>query len=134
MIQATTNATLSSAYNGASVTAVFPSLDTGAVASMLSIGHRTGLFDVMAQMPPATSSEIANRAELAERYVREWLAVMVTGRIVRYDPARRTYYLPPEHAVEGTELQVMYMNELYPVKVAVAGSTPLFDPTNERMK
>jgi glycine cleavage system aminomethyltransferase T/glycine/D-amino acid oxidase-like deaminating enzyme len=43
-------------------------------------------------------------------------------------------YLPPEHAMEGTELQVMYMNELYPVKVAVAGSTPLFDPDNSRMK
>lgn len=43
-------------------------------------------------------------------------------------------YLPPEHAVEGADLQVMYMNELYPVKVAVVGSTPLFDPENERMK
>ncbi len=43
-------------------------------------------------------------------------------------------YLPPEHAVVGTELRVMYMNELYPVSVAVAGSTPLFDPDNERMK
>ncbi len=43
-------------------------------------------------------------------------------------------YLPPEHAVEGTDLQVMYMNDLFPVKVAVAGSTPLFDPDNERMK
>ncbi|MEZ5250764.1 MAG: glycine cleavage T C-terminal barrel domain-containing protein [Ilumatobacteraceae bacterium] len=26
-------------------------------------------------------------------------------------------YLPPEHAVEGTKLQVMYMNERYPVTV-----------------
>ena len=43
-------------------------------------------------------------------------------------------YLPPELAVVGTDLQVMYMNELYPVKVAVAGNTPLFDPDNERMK
>ena len=43
-------------------------------------------------------------------------------------------YLPPEHAVEGKELAVVYMNELYPVRVAVAGSTPLFDPANERMK
>ena len=43
-------------------------------------------------------------------------------------------YLPLEHAVVGTELRVMYMNELYPVKVAVAGSTPLFDPTDARMK
>jgi glycine cleavage system aminomethyltransferase T/glycine/D-amino acid oxidase-like deaminating enzyme len=43
-------------------------------------------------------------------------------------------YLPPEYAVVGTDLQVMYMNELYPVKVAVAGSTSLFDPDNDRMK
>jgi glycine cleavage system aminomethyltransferase T len=43
-------------------------------------------------------------------------------------------YLPPAHAVVGTELRVMYMNELFPVEVAVAGSTPLFDPDNERMK
>ncbi|MCO5329425.1 MAG: FAD-dependent oxidoreductase [Ilumatobacteraceae bacterium] len=43
-------------------------------------------------------------------------------------------YLPPEHAVVGTKLQMMYMNELYPVTVEVAGSTPLFDPTDARMK
>jgi glycine cleavage system aminomethyltransferase T/glycine/D-amino acid oxidase-like deaminating enzyme len=43
-------------------------------------------------------------------------------------------YLPPEHAVVDTELAVMYMNELYPVKVVVAGSTPLFDPDDKRMK
>ncbi len=43
-------------------------------------------------------------------------------------------YLPPSHAREGKELAVMYMNELYPVEVAVAGSTPLFDPQNARMK
>ena len=43
-------------------------------------------------------------------------------------------YLPLEHAVVGTDLAVMYMNELYPVKVAVVGSTPLFDPSDSRMK
>ena len=43
-------------------------------------------------------------------------------------------YLPPQHAVVGTKLQVMYMNELYPVTVEVAGATPLFDPTDARMK
>jgi glycine cleavage system aminomethyltransferase T/glycine/D-amino acid oxidase-like deaminating enzyme len=43
-------------------------------------------------------------------------------------------YLPPEYAKEGTRLKVEYFAEHYPVTVAVAGSTPLFDPTNERMK
>lgn len=43
-------------------------------------------------------------------------------------------YLPKEHAIEGNKLLVEYMMEQYPVTVAVAGSTPLFDPQNERMK
>jgi glycine cleavage system aminomethyltransferase T len=43
-------------------------------------------------------------------------------------------YLPPEHAVEGAELAVMYMNELFPVSVARVGSQPLFDPDDSRMK
>jgi len=43
-------------------------------------------------------------------------------------------YLPPEHAVEGTELRVMYMNELFPVEVIRVGSRPLFDPDDIRMK
>ena len=44
-------------------------------------------------------------------------------------------YLPPEHAVEGSsELAVEYMNERFPVTVAVAGATPLFDPENARIR
>ncbi len=43
-------------------------------------------------------------------------------------------YLPTDLAVEGADFSVMYMNELYPIKVAVAGSTPLFDPDDSRMK
>lgn len=43
-------------------------------------------------------------------------------------------YLPPEYAVVGEELAVLYMNELFPVTVASASSTPLFDPDNERVK
>ncbi len=73
-------------------------LNSGALALMTSIGHRTGLFDVMAGLPPSTSERIASIADLNERYVREWLAAMVVGRIVEYDPEDGTYYLPQEHA------------------------------------
>src|SRR6204780_3483609 len=69
-----------------------------AVALMVSVGHRPGLFDVMAAMPAATSAEIASRACLDERYVREWLAVMTTGRIVEHDGATGSYALPADHA------------------------------------
>jgi glycine cleavage system aminomethyltransferase T/glycine/D-amino acid oxidase-like deaminating enzyme len=43
-------------------------------------------------------------------------------------------YLPPEHAVVGEQLSVLYMGDRFPVTVAVAGSTPLFDPENERVR
>ena len=43
-------------------------------------------------------------------------------------------YLPPQYAKEGTKLALEYMNEHYPVTVAVAGSRPLFDPENTRMR
>jgi glycine cleavage system aminomethyltransferase T/glycine/D-amino acid oxidase-like deaminating enzyme len=43
-------------------------------------------------------------------------------------------YLPPEHARTGTRLAVEYFGEQYPVAVAVAGSTPLFDPENTRVR
>jgi len=72
------------------------------VALMVSVGHRTGLFDVMATMPAATSAEIASRASLDERYVREWLAVMTTGRIVEYDGVAEAYSLPAAHAASLT--------------------------------
>jgi SAM-dependent methyltransferase len=73
-------------------------MNEAALALMVSVGHRTGLFDVMAAMPAATSAEIAARASLDERYVREWLAVMTTGRIVEHEGATEAYLLPAEHA------------------------------------
>ncbi|MGB5973236.1 MAG: class I SAM-dependent methyltransferase, partial [Nodosilinea sp.] len=73
-------------------------LNYGALALMTSIGHRTELFDTMADLPPATSQQIAEAAGLNERYVREWLGAMVTGRFITYDPSGDTYALPPAHA------------------------------------
>jgi SAM-dependent methyltransferase len=64
----------------------------------VSVGHQTGLFDAMAVLPPSTSSEIAKAADLDERYVRELLGALTTGRITTYDPDLGTYVLPPEHA------------------------------------
>jgi heterotetrameric sarcosine oxidase gamma subunit len=43
-------------------------------------------------------------------------------------------YLPTDLAVEGQQFLVQYMGERFPVTVAVAGSRPLFDPANERVR
>lgn len=73
-------------------------LNGAALSLMASIGHRTGLFDHLAAISPCTAGELAAKAELNERYVREWLAVMCTSRVVDYDPNGATYLLPKEHA------------------------------------
>jgi len=73
-------------------------LNGGALALTTSLGHRSGLFDTLAEIGSATSTEIANAADLNERYVREWLGAMVTGGIVEYDTTYKTYQLPDEHA------------------------------------
>jgi 2-polyprenyl-3-methyl-5-hydroxy-6-metoxy-1,4-benzoquinol methylase len=64
---------------------------------MISVGHRTGLFDAMAELSSATSADIARSAGLQERYVREWLGAMVASGVVKYDVPSQSYHLP--HAI-----------------------------------
>jgi hypothetical protein len=54
-------------------------INYGSLSLMMSIGHRTGIFDAMRALPPSTSEEIAKASGLNERYVREWLGAMVTA-------------------------------------------------------
>jgi hypothetical protein len=73
-------------------------INEGMLTLMVSVGHRTGLFDSMANMRPATAAHIADAAGLDERYVRDWLNGMTVGRVVDYGSATSSYRLPPEHA------------------------------------
>lgn len=73
-------------------------IDGAALAILCSVGHQTGLLETMAGLPPSTSAEIAEAAGLNERYVREWLGGMTTGRVVEYDAAAATYALPAHRA------------------------------------
>jgi SAM-dependent methyltransferase len=65
---------------------------------MVSLGDRLGLYRTLAGAGPLTSAELAQRADCAERYVREWLGSQVAAAYVDYDPASETYELPAEHA------------------------------------
>ncbi|GAU09867.1 class I SAM-dependent methyltransferase [Desulfoplanes formicivorans] len=76
-------------------------LNYGALNLAMGIGYTTGLFEVLDAMDtPATVQEIAKDARLDERYIREWLGVMVTGGIVELEKNERgedMYLLPREH-------------------------------------
>ncbi|MBC2778752.1 class I SAM-dependent methyltransferase [Parasphingopyxis marina] len=85
-------------------------LNDAAASMMISIGHRTGLFTVMQDGRAVTSAELAEKAKLHERYVREWLGAMTTARIVSFDPASGKFTLPADHGAflgEGAEIANM---------------------------
>lgn len=77
-------------------------LNFGALNLAMSVGYRTGLFDVMDMFEtPQTVTAIAEKAGLNSRYIREWLGVMATGGIVELsqdDEAQSRFFLPKAHA------------------------------------
>ncbi|KTD61815.1 class I SAM-dependent methyltransferase [Legionella spiritensis] len=73
-------------------------MNDAALTLMISVGHRTGLFDIMDTLDYSSSEAIARHAGLNERYVREWLNALAVGGIVDFNARDKTYQLPPEHA------------------------------------
>lgn len=97
-------------------------LNAASMCLMASIGHRTGLFDIMRGMSPATVEEIATRSGLNERYVREWLGAMVTSGVVEVDESSARYRLPDEHAAYLTRAAGADNIGVFAQYVAVMGS------------
>lgn len=103
-------------------TTLLSTFNSGAICLMISIGHRTGLFDTMAVLPPSTSEEIAEAAGLNERYVREWLNSLTVGEVIEYNPATRKYSLPAEHAQYLTRTNPALNMAVFAQYVGVLGS------------
>ncbi|HEY8003902.1 MAG TPA: class I SAM-dependent methyltransferase [Phenylobacterium sp.] len=63
------------------------------------IGFKLGLFDALHKDGAATSAELARRAGLAERYVREWGMAQAANGYVDFDAATERFSLTPEQAM-----------------------------------
>ncbi|MFG2292106.1 methyltransferase domain-containing protein [Streptomyces sp. NPDC048603] len=65
-------------------------------AGLCALGDRLGLFRSLAEHGPATSAELADRLDLKERYVREWLrGLTASGYLTELGSGR--FFLPNEH-------------------------------------
>jgi 2-polyprenyl-3-methyl-5-hydroxy-6-metoxy-1,4-benzoquinol methylase len=73
-------------------------LNEGGMLQLVSLGHRTGLLNRMADGVSVTSESLARGCELSERYVREWLGGMSVAGVLEHDPDSMTYRLPTEYA------------------------------------
>ena len=76
-------------------------LDLGAAISvpLVRIGMRLGLYKAMNGAGPMSSAEFAKKANISERYAREWLAQNAASGYLTYEPASRRFELPPEQAM-----------------------------------
>jgi SAM-dependent methyltransferase len=72
-------------------------------AALVVMGDKLGLYRALAEGGAQNAAELASRASVAERYVREWLNAQAAGGYVAYDPETETYSLPPEQAVALTD-------------------------------
>ena len=97
---------------------------SGTMTTVLaSIGDRLGLFKDLSVNGASTSSELAARTGIHERYAREWLGGMVTAGYLEYDPAAHRFRLPAEHAAalaqEGGPFFFGGIYQMFPAMVGV---------------
>lgn len=117
-----TRAQTSQADKGAEFGSRLREIYTGAALTfMIAVGYQTGLFETAAT-GAGTSEELAERAHLEERYVREWLGAMASSGIVVYDPATKKYTLPADHArfLTGHTLQnAAPQSQMFPLTATI---------------
>ncbi len=75
--------------------------DMGAAlnGALVMLGGELGLWKALAGSGPSTAAEIAERSDVRERYVREWLAAQAASGYLDYDADGDTFTLSPEQAM-----------------------------------
>src|SRR4029078_13022214 len=71
-------------------------MGAAAVAPLVILGDKLGLYRTLAAEGPITSDELANRTGTAERYVREWCAAQAGSGYINYDSDRNAFSMTDE--------------------------------------
>jgi hypothetical protein len=92
------------------LTKVWPASASATGACEASVAAGLGIFKAMAGAGPVTVDELTRKTGLHARYVRAGLETMVAAEYIDYEPAGKTFFLPPEHAVVlADEESAMFM-------------------------
>lgn len=68
------------------------------MGTLTTVADRLGLYTALAEGGPATSAVFATRAQIDERYAREWLSAMACHGYIAYDDVSKAFHMPPEQA------------------------------------
>jgi SAM-dependent methyltransferase len=94
-------------------------------AALVVMGDKLGLYRALAGAGGLTSTELAQRTGVSERYVREWLNAQAAGGYVEYDPESATYTLPPEQTVALTdESSPAYLPGFFQIALGSVADSP----------
>ncbi len=82
---------------------LFSKLDGAVTAGMVHLGDQLGLYDAMRSAAvPLTATELAERAGLHERWVREWAYNQAAAKLIDVDDQQRFSLSPEAEAVLAT--------------------------------
>ena len=71
-------------------------MGAAAVAPLVILGDKLGLYQVLAAEGPLTSVQLAEQTGTTERYVREWCAAQAGSGYIQYDPESATFSMSAE--------------------------------------
>lgn len=87
-------------------------VEMGAAANgpLITIGDKLGLYKSLSESGHVTSSELADKTNTSERYVREWLSAQAGSGYVEYDAKSKKFFMTPEQsAVFGNDKSPVFM-------------------------
>ncbi|MET1061212.1 MAG: methyltransferase domain-containing protein [Nocardioides sp.] len=67
-------------------------------AILVYLGDRLGLWQALASLGSATTTELAERSGITPRYVQEWLSAQAANGYLTYDAATKSFTCSPEAA------------------------------------
>jgi hypothetical protein len=66
--------------------------------ALVVLGDELGIYTALAEIGPVAPQELAEKTNLNERHLREWLSAQAASGYVTYDAARNAFSLTPEQA------------------------------------
>ena len=96
---------------------------------LVRIGDKLGLYRALHESGPLTPGELATKADIAERYAREWLSHQAASGYLAYDAASGKFSLPPEQALVFAEPDSpVYLQGGFDVAVVMMENQALIEP------